>query len=511
MARRVLVAELSHESHTFCPLLTGLEEFHGRWGLVVSGSDLVDRFRGTNTVLGGMLAGAAARGLEVIPSTSAAAYPSGPVTREAYETFAGRILADLEAARPDGVLLSLHGAMVAGGYPDPEADLLARVRGAVGPRVPVVAVLDLHANVSQAMVDAADLLLGYNTYPHVDTGERGEEAARWLAAILAGRVRPVRHLVRPPALLVSMNMRTDAGPMAELFELARAAEGRPGVMDVSLFGGFPYADVPEAGCAVVCAADGDRDLARRVAARLAGELWARRERFAASLPGPEAALRLAMRAPEGPVALADVADNPASGGAGDTPELLRAALRLGVPDALAALYYDPETVALADRLGVGAEGDFLIGGKVYPAHGPPVEVRARVRRLSDGRFTNRGPMGRGVGVDLGRTAVLTVLGGPGVASPPGGVDVVVARSRMSTNDPELFRVLGLEPTARRLLLLKAKGHFRAAFDPIVRQIIDVDAPGFASLDLNRFEYRHVRRPVFPLDPVDWQPPAPATG
>lgn len=520
---RIFLAELSQETNSFCPLATGVFEFQGNRERIPAGDDLVDLYRGTNTVLGGMLEGCRTSGWQVVPSIAANAHPCGPLTRDCYETLRDRILEDLRQASPDGVLLALHGAMVADGYPDPEGDLLSRVRTTVGVHVPIVGVLDLHGNVSATMVAAADILIGYREYPHVDTGARGEEAATLLSEILAGRLRPSMALVQIPALLVSMNMRTDRGPMADTFGITLDIERRPGAVDVSLFGGFPYSDVPDACASTLCTTNGDFETARRWASEAALGLWTRRDAFSVRVSKAEEGVRRAMAAARGPVAIADVADNPASGGVGDHPTLLRTALRLGAVDTVASLFYDPETVRQAFGAGEGAEATFCIGGKVPlaamaggsaqicpPTVGAetdlgPVEVRARVHRLSDGRFTLQGPMGRGLRVDIGKTAVLTVMGGPDVASPPGAVEIVVAERRRSTDDPEMLRVLGIEPTQRRLLLLKSKGHFRAAFGPIVAEIIDVDTGGVATLDLRRLPFRHVRRPIFPLDDdVAWQ-------
>lgn len=521
--RCIFLAEFSQETNAFCPLATGIPEFQGGHDRVPAGDDLIDLYDGTNTVLGGMLEECRRRGWQVVPSIAAHAYPAGPLTHDCYESLRDRILDDLRRATPDGVLLSLHGAMVADGYPDPEGDLLSRVRTSVGARVPIVGVLDLHGNVSATMVAAADFLIGYREYPHVDTRARGEEAAACLADILAGHLRPSMALVQIPALLVSMNMRTDRGPMAEAFGIASDIERRPGAVDVSLFGGFPYADVPDACASALCTTNGDIEAARQWAIDAALALWTRRHAFDVRGGGAEEGVRRAMAAARGPVVIADVADNPASGGVGDHPALLRAALGMGATDCVASLFYDPETVGQAVGAGEGAEVRFRIGGKVpvvaiasesaqlnrpVAVAGPdlgPVEVRARVRRLADGRFTLRGPMGRGLRVDIGKTAVLTVTGGPAVASPPGTVEIVVAERRRSTDDPELLRVLGIEPTQRRLLLLKSKGHFRAAFGPMVAEIIDVDTGGAATLDLGRLPFRRVRRPVFPLDDdVTWQ-------
>ena len=501
----VLIAELSQETNTFCPLQTDMTDFMPDGTSLLTGDALIDAYKGTNTVLGGMLEGCVEHGWRVIPSLGADAYPSGVVTRRCYEALRDLILQDLRRTRPDAVLLSLHGAMVAEGYHKPESDVLARVREVVGPRVPIIGVLDLHGNISMDMLSAADVLIGYTEYPHTDTGARGLEASRILASLITSEFRPAAAVVPVPALLISMNMRTNHGPMAEMFRLARDLERRQGVVDVSVFGGFPYADIPEAGASVLCTTRGDPALARQCAAEAAEELWERRHAFAVRAATAEDAVLRAIasaRDARGPLVLADVSDNPASGGVGDHPHLLRTALERGVRNAVASLFYDPDTVAQAVEVGAGGSAEFRLGGKVG-ADVEPIAVRATVRGLSDGRFTIHGPMNRGLKINIGRTARLSLIAGPNMTSPAGAVDVLVAERRHSTDDPEMLRMLGIEPVERDVLILKSKGHFRAAFGPIVREIVDVDTGGVATLDLQRLQFRHVRRPIFPLDDVVW--------
>lgn len=458
-------------------------------------------------------------GWELAALMAARATPSGLVEAGAYAAIRRELLEQLQAALPvDGVLLALHGAMGAEGVPDCEGDLLAAVRELVGPGVPVMATLDLHANVTAAMVQAATALIGYRTYPHVDQYERGQEAARLLARTLAGEVEPVMVRVAPPALLTSMNMRTESGPMAELVVLAEAAAAEPGLLSASVFGGYPYADFPEVGATAVAVADGSREAAERTARELARAIWERRRDFAADLLGPEEAVVAAQRllaeggsgqvpgggpAPAqaggadpppgrraGPVALVDVTDNPASGGTGDTTGLLAAMVAAGLENAAFGTLWDPESVARCAAAGVGAEVELELGGKSNPEFGGPVPVRARVRTLADGRFRNKGPMNRGVEVQMGLTAVVQV----------GGLQVVLTEHPVAPIDPESFRRVGIDPAGLAVLGIKAKNHFRAAYGPFLSEVILVHAPGLATLDLTILPYRHLRRPVWPLDP-----------
>ena len=328
---KIAIANIYQETNTFAAMPTTLGDF-AAFGLL-AGEAIGDRFAGTATTLGGFLDAAAALAFTPVPLLYAEATPGGIVTAEAFSLIADRLRAALTTHWPfDGVLLGLHGAMVAQGATDADGALLSMVRQAVGPRVPVVATLDLHANLSPAMLRAADALIGYDTYPHVDTRERAIEAADLIVRMIRGEIDPVAVLVKPPMLPTSQRMPTDGPPMSELIALAHACERDPHVLNVSVFGGFPLADVPEAGFGVVVTTDRDPGLASRLAQQLARAAWETRAGFLggslALEEGVAQALALAGAAhPGGPVVLVDIADNPLSGGPGDGPALLAELLR----------------------------------------------------------------------------------------------------------------------------------------------------------------------------------------
>lgn len=493
MSLRIAIGSIMHESHAFSPRRTRLADFES--GHLLLGSDLVPFFAGTRTEPAAFLAAGEREGWQCVPLLAARATPNGLVEAEAYRGLQGELVARLQAALPvDGVLLALHGAMGAEGLPDADGDLLAAVRSVVGPDIPVIATLDMHANVTGQMVSATTALIGYQTYPHVDQYERGAEAASLMARTLRGEVRPVTARVSPPALLTSMNMRTAEGPMAALVGAARALAEEPGILAATVFGGFPYADFPECGPAAVVVADGSAERARSAARRLAREIWRRRKEFRAELLSPREAVRRAQallgRPGSGPIALVDVADNPASGGTGDTTGLLAAMLEAGFQNAAFGTLYDPESVAQAVQAGVGGTAELQLGGKSAPQFGGPLRVKATVRTLADGRFRNRGPMNHGMEIQMGRTAVVQV----------GGLQVVLTEFPVAPADPEAFRRVGIDPADLSVLGIKAKNHFRAGYGPFLRQILLVDAPGLATLDLSQVPYTAVRRPVWPLDP-----------
>ena len=486
---RLFLAMMSHETNTFSNVPTDRAQFEAR--NLHYGGEVVEAFRGTGTCLGGMIDAAERRGAVLMPSVAAAASPAGLVTRDVYQHVKERILADLHTSgRLDGILLDLHGAMVPEGLDDGEGDLIAAVRRAVGPAVPIAVTLDLHGNLTSAMVEGADLLHGYKTYPHVDMAERGVEATERLAEIIAGRIRPTAAFRKPPILPPLGNQGTARGPMRRLYDLADEMERDPKVVSVSIFAGFPYADIPDAGLGIYVVTNDDRALAERLAERLARVAWEHRHEFIhTALPVPEAVAR-ALAAGGRPIVLADMADNTGGGAAGDGTEILRELLRVRARSTVVACLWDPAAVAACVKAGVGSRVTLDVGGKVDDRHGAPVTVTGIVRTLSDGRFVHKGPMMRGLPGRLGPTAVLDV----------DDVKVILISYRWQTLDPEMIRFTGIDPLSEKILVVKSTIHYRAAFEPIAREIIEVDAPGLSSSNLARFEFKRVRRPIFPLDP-----------
>jgi microcystin degradation protein MlrC len=386
------------------------------------------------------------------------------------------------------VVLCLHGAMVAEGVDDAEGALLVAVRRAVGPGVPIVAVLDFHANITPAMVAAADLLLGYDTYPHIDTAERGQEAAALTLEMLAGGWRPAMALRRLPLLTPLTAQRTDGDtPWRALVDLAHVREAEPGVLGVTLAAGFPYADVPCATTSVVVATRDDRRRADAVADAMAAAIWDRRHEMRDTSAPLAAAVPMALAA-TGPAIVADGGDNPGAGAPGRDASLLLAFADAGAAGVVAGALHDPAVVARAIDAGVGAriDIDLTTGGRATTVR----SVEATVERLGDGVFTNEGPMGRGSVSRLGRTAVLDI----------GGVRTIFCERVAQTLDPALFRAHGIDPERSRVVVVKSSVHFRAGFAPLAGAIVETDCGGWSSPDLASFPYRRLARPVFPLDP-----------
>ena len=393
----------------------------------------------------------------------------------AFEELAAAIIADLRAALPvDGVFLELHGAMATTEDDDAEGALLEMVRDVVGPTVPIVAALDLHANLSARMVAVADLISAYLTYPHVDMADTGARAMAHLLDLAKGAARPAKAFRQMPYLLPLVAQATAAEPMRRLYTAAGA--------DTVLTLGFPLADVPDAGPALVVYAD-SQDEADSVA-DTALELWIAAEpEFDAQLTPPVLAVARAMTAPRGLIVLADVQDNPGGGGSNDTTGLLRALVDARATGALMVHITDADAAQAATAAGVGADLDIGIGGIADPDTGAPVPGPWRVVATGDGRFTGTGPMYAGSAIDMGPVALLE----------QSGVQVIVAGKRMQASEPALIRHLGLEPAQVKILCVKSSVHFRGAYADMARDIILVAAPGRVAMDLATLSYTKSRR------------------
>jgi microcystin degradation protein MlrC len=434
----------------------------------------------------------------------AMAGPNGPVEHVFFAELVDTIERRLKAALPvDAVYICAHGAGLTTAEDDPDGALFARVREIVGPAVPIAATLDLHANVSDRMVGSVDAFIAYRTNPHLDMRERGAEAAAAVREMLGG-ARPERALVRLPIVPPTVTLLTAAGPYAEMIDLGqrRLREMTPEIMNVSVMGGFAFADVAQCGLCVVVAARHDR----RAAAALAGEIaacgWANRGRFRVALTPLDKAVERALAAARDPslpaLAFADVADNPGGGGRGNTVFLLRAFYEAGVDGALFGIFYDPDLAAEAHRQGLGAQFEARFNRSATTKFSEPWQAPARIVALTDGNCVGRRGVYAGMRLALGPCATLRI----------GGITVVVVSHRVQCADPVFFEMMGLEIGRARAVAVKSRGHFRGGFDEFFGpgQIVEVDLPGLTSPVLGRFDWARLPRPVIPLDEdVEWRP------
>jgi microcystin degradation protein MlrC len=488
IAMRIAIAGFMHESNTFNPLRTDRAAFAAQ-GLAF-GPALLDEWADAHHEVGGFIAGARAGGDEPVPLVMAWATPAGPVADDVLDEVTGYLIDELRRRRPDGLLLALHGAMVAESCADADGEVLARLRRALGPAFPIVVTLDLHGNVSQRLIDHCDATVAYRTCPHVDQRTCGLRAAEILRALLRDGVRPRQALAKPPVLVNIMVHDTSREPQRSFMEEARALEQRPGVLRVNVLPGFAYADVPQMGPSVVVVTDGDADLARREADRLAARLWDARESLVRELPSVAEAVARALQAERRPVVLVETGDNVGGGSAGDSTVLLAEMLRQGATDGVACLYA-PDEARQCAAAGVGGEVSLLVGGKVDRLHGDPVGVRGRVRVLHDGTYVEHEVRHGGKRVNhMGLTALVEIQGRNLLAlnslrHPPFSLGQLTC--------------LGIDPRRQRLLVVKAAIAYKAAYAPVAGTVIEVDTPGLTAVNPARFAYRHIRRPLFPLD------------
>jgi microcystin degradation protein MlrC len=505
---RILIGAILHETNTFNLVPTRLKNFEARY-LWQDPADIRRNMAGTATEISGFIAAADGYGWQAELTVAAACGPSGPLLATDWHHLRDRVL---RAEGPfDGVLLALHGAMVTADETDPEGEFLQALRVRLGLDVPIIITLDMHANVSKRMVEAVDAMVPYETYPHVDHKECAIKAARILARLLGQPRTGARltrtALVRPPMLDAADHGRTaPPGPMNGLIEQARHMRTEPDVLVAGLVIGFPWADVPEVGpAAFVTVIAGSRSdlaalaqkLAQTLAQTLAQGLWDSRAQTQLNFATPEMAMHEAQagRASggdgDGPLVLADIADNPAGGAHGDSPNLLRAMLAAGLENAVFATIADPEAVQVARKAGIGANVTLSLGGRQVPDLTPPLCITAQVEQLHNGRFCLAGPVLKGIGVDMGQIAVLRV----------DGIRVIVASRALAVTDVALFHALGIDPTALTTIALKSRNHHRAAFGALSRKVILVDAGGIATMRLDSITFDNLPRPIWPLDPL----------
>ena len=491
----VVIAQMSHETNTFSPVVTDLARFSGGRDKPLEGPAAERVYSGTASCMGGYLQAAAEFAVDVTIPVVAGAQPSGPVEDDAYEYITGKIVAAAQNGC-DAMLLDLHGAMVTRSHEDGEGELLRRIR-AVAPDIPIAVALDMHANLYPAIVELATIVCGYHTYPHIDMDSTALRGGRLLLKAIAGDCKPTMVWGNAPMLPHVMRQGTDDFPNRELQERVMAMEAS-GALAVSLFTGFPHADIHNAGLSVVVVTDDDLALAEQWRDELLDQAWADRESFVyAPEPLEDSVARAkSLASDEGPVLLLDHYDNTASGGTMDTTEVLAEILRQRLDDVAVFGFYDPEVVQQMVAAGVGNEVAVSLGGKLpMPAlevQSAPLELRGRVKLLADGRFPATVAMSRGLTMNMGLAGVLSV----------GSVDIVVVSRHIEPFDPGCFRALGIEPTSRRFLMLKSRIHYRVGFKPLVRETVECAGVGVCTSDYSQVDFTEVRRPIFPLDGIN---------
>ena len=494
---RLLLAMMKHETNTFSPVATDLARFAG------GGSDAPERgaaaiaaYRGTGTVTGAYIDIAEREGAQFELAIAADAWPSGPVHDDAYEAICGVILDAVRRGGWDGILLDLHGAMVTQSHEDGEGTLLARIR-AIDPATPIAVGYDMHANVYADMVEHANVVAGYQTYPHVDMYGTGRRAGEALLRFIKGEVKPTTAWGRVPMLPHVMRQGTADEPNRSLQARCKAIEAE-GALCASLFVGFPHADIHNAGLSVVVTTDNDLARAEAYRDELLHAAWAQRAAFVYQLePLAQAVARakaLSDGPDAGPVFLLDHYDNAASGGTMDTTAVLAEILRQELDDVAAFGIFDPQAVRQCIAAGIGATISLAIGGKlampICPVASEPLRVTGRVRTLFDGRYRAKGPMSAGTQQDMGHAAVLDT----------GRVQIVLFSRHVEPFDVNTLLALGIDPTQKRYVMLKSRIHWRAGMAHLARAVVECAGVGVCPSDYGQHRFERVRRPIYPLDP-----------
>jgi microcystin degradation protein MlrC len=482
---RIAIGGFQHETNTFAPSQATFEDFErGRgWPPLARGGAIIDASAGMNVPMAGFIQRMRRAGHELVPTAWAGTSPSAHVTRDAFERIAGMITDDLRAAgKVDAVYLDLHGAMVTEHLLDGEGELLARVRALVGAGTPVVVSLDLHANVTRRMVDLADVLVAYRTYPHIDMAETGGRTAHFLLQRFGGLPRQHVAVRRVPFLIPLQAACTMLEPTQSLYAELAGREGG-GVPTLSFTPGFPAADFPECGPAVFAYGQSP-EVAAAAAEAMCASIEALESEFDFPVHSPEEGVRraIAIAARAGrPVVIADTQDNPGAGGNSDTTGMLRALIDANAQRAALGLMVDPAAALAAHRAGTNATIEIALGGKSGIAGDAPLHGRFVVERLSEGRFTCTGPFYRRARMNLGLCACLRI----------GGVRVVVASDKPQMADQEMYRFVGVEPTQQAILVNKSSVHFRADFTPIAEEILVCKAPGPMLADTSDFPWKNL--------------------
>lgn len=484
MTRRIFTATLGTETNTFSSLPTGMKMFEDT--CLYRNASYGDKPPMFGAPLVVWRRRAQERGWDVVEGLCAFAMPAGKTVARVYRQFRDEILADIKAAMPvDAVLLSLHGAMVAEEHDDAEGQLIEAVRKLVGPDVAIGVELDLHANVGPRMLENATVIVLFKEYPHIDIPERAEEVFTLIADHLDGKTKPVMGWFDCKTIGV---FHTTRPPMRGFVDRMAALEGKDGILSVSAIHGFPWADVPDMGSKMLVVADGDRAKANALAEKLGREFYAFREEAQPAYTTLDQAMaRAASHNQPKPLVLADVSDNAGGGAASDSTFVLEAMLKKGIRDAAIGMFWDPMAVRVAMEVGVGAETDIRLGGKLGLSSGQPLDLRVKVLALLEDATVQFG------GARKGHQKV-----GDMAALEADGIVIVVNTLRTQCSSADCFTNLGIDPAAKKVVVVKSMQHFHAAYAPLASDVLYVASPGALMPDFTKLDYKKAPRDQWPL-------------
>ena len=497
---KFVIAMMQHENQTPSRLsrrTTALSGAPSVFDEPPSGDTLVDTFCGTDMALGAFLDLAKEQRAEIVAPIAAYAEPCGKVLDRAFEEIADRIC-NAVAGGCDAVLLDLHGAMVTESFDDGEGELLQRIRS-INAGVPIGVALDFHTNLTDQMVENATVITGYRTYPHIDMYETGARCGRTMLGLLKGDLQPSMVWGRLPLMTAMLCQAPQREPMNTPMEMAIAAEAAGQVLNASVFGGFPLADIPHVSLSSLIVTDGQREKGEALCHDILTAAWQGREGFVFHPEPLSATIARAKAIEEGPVVIADYSDNSGAGGQMDDMSVTREILRQGLTNVAVGPVWDAEALAQMRAAGLGAEVTLAVGGKTdspsLGIKGAPLTLTGRVKSLTDGRFRLEGDMMAGFPVNLEGTGVLDT----------GPLEIIVSGGRSEAYAPQYFTHAGIDPTRKRYLVVKSRQHFRAGFEGMARHILMAGGKGVCREEFAEMPYHHLTRPIYPLDPeCEWK-------
>jgi microcystin degradation protein MlrC len=467
---KVLIAGLATETNSFAPIPTGAHSFEETFVSRQATREPPNLF---SAPLHEWRKASEALGWDVVESLCAFAQPAGPTVRRVYEAYRDEILGDIEREKPDILLMSMHGAMIADGYDDCEGDFLTRARAILGPDAIIGLEIDPHHHLTEAMLEAADLIVAYKEYPHIDSPDRARDLFAMVADMAAGRIKPV---MRDYDCRMMTMYHTPMQPMRTFVDDMMAREGRDGVLSLSLTHGFPWGDTARTGTRMLAITDGDAQQADDVAREFGERLWGLRHQLLAGWPDINGALDRVDAGSAFPFVLADFADNAGAGAPSDSTFVLREVLNRGMRDVALGLFWDPVVVRMCRELGEGATLAVRLGGKVGPMSGDPVDLTVTVRAVRDNMRQK-----------MGETSMVM---GNAVWLQAGDVHIVANDKRTQCFNPSAFTDLGIDLSAMKAVIVKSSQHFYAAFAPIASEVIHMNGPGaippdFASIPFTK--------------------------
>jgi microcystin degradation protein MlrC len=486
---KIAIASVMQESNSFAPGQSSLSDFQ-----IEVGSELARVYQGTNTELGGFLEELEKLGFETLPLLSAWALPAGPVAESAFEGICELLLKQMQDAEFAGLLIALHGAWLNGSHHLADAEIVRRIRTKVKDGIPIVATLDMHANVRPALLEGLWGAVGYRTYPHVDMADTGRKAVRLMSKILKDRIRPTFFWLPIPFLAPPQAATTDSVPLKELFANLDESLREFGSVSSSFFCVQPWLDIEEMSSSLLVVAESRCPQIAEATRHLASRLWEQRSEFEVEWVSPESLLSKLEQFPPGPVIVSEGYDATTGGAPGDHPGLLQILLPHREKISACLFLVDPVAAQEAQRVGIGGEFHGNLGAGIDNRFAAPVRVNGRIRHLSDGVFTLRGQVFTGKMIDMGPTAVLEL----------GRLDIVVASRAVMTIDPELFRSQGIEPRDRRVVAVKSPSLFRPGYKDMLAGVLYLDLPGVCRGHLREVPFRKLNRPIYPLDDFSWE-------